>query len=155
MLHFIRSHFENMGEETSEPLPIEEIESGYKQTLSRLWAWNYLLDRFQKLICDVDGRLLVSSEATKATDATQSDVNVTNLGVNVLSANGSRRQMIIQNTGVLDAYITFGSTPTLHPGMLLKANVAYSDDVYVGQVTAITVAGVTVLDVVEMITDID
>ena len=155
MSEFKRDGFENLGEVIHPPLEIEQVDKGLKQTLARLWGWNYLKGRFQKLICDVDGRLMVSSDATKADAANQSVVIVPVGGIGVLAANPQRRQVIIQNVGAADAHIVFGNAAALSPAMVLKPNVAFTDDIYVGAIVAMTSAGVTNLEVTEMTTTID
>jgi len=155
MVKFVRQNFQYYDEELTDELKPQEIEEGYVQTLARLFAYNYLRNTFSKIICDVDGRLLVSTEPTKADEATQSSVDVTVAGETVVAANSLRRQLIIQNTGNIDAYITFGDAPETDNAMLLKPNVAFTDAVYIGKITAKTVGGTTHLHVVEMTKDLN
>lgn len=85
--------------------------------------------------------------------ATQSVVNVTTSAVSILAANASRKFMTLQNIGVQEVYIKFGSAPVATGSksfafVLKPASVADGGDggvlslqSYTGSVYAITASG--------------
>ena len=129
---------------------LPELSDDIQRTLARLLGFHETSAKFKLLLCDTDGRLLVSSSATQASTATNSVQTVDATGETLLNDNTSRKQYIIQNLGTADIYITFGDTPATATGFKLVPDAVFADDVYTGKVTAITVSGSADVRIVEM-----
>lgn len=149
MSNFAKKVLYNHSEEITPPVGLLDIEETIKWVLSHLFAWDYLNEDWKQAICDSDGRLLVSTSKTKSDEGNNSAVSIDTGGDTILSANGDRKEFIIQNEGSVDCYIVFGDTPLVASGMILAPNVSFSDEIYTGQVTGITETGSTTLRVVE------
>lgn len=145
------ANFNNIGKVIDPPLPPQEIENGLKQTLARLLGWNYLRDRFDFLITDADGRLLVSTDPTKSEDVTHSVVSVTTSSGEVLAALPTRRAFTILNNGSVVVYFQLGTPAATDTSMPLNPGISWSDTLYIGQVTAIVSSGTCELRVLENI----
>ncbi len=129
-------------------LPIE-AEDKFWQVLSYGLFWHEASNRWKRPLCDVDGRLLVSTSPTKSNECVQSKPAPTNVSSTVLSSNSSRKQMIIQNTGSVAVYLKFDDSAATTNDFKLDVGATLIDDVYYGEVRAITASGTGELRVAE------
>lgn len=126
------------------------IEDTIGQGISYLLGWHETSDSWKSVLVDTDGRVLVSTSPTQTETATNSAANVTNVSSNILAANDSRKQYIIQNLGTVPIYLKFGTPAVVASGFQLPVNGIFVDDVYTGVVSAITASGSSDVRIVEM-----
>lgn len=127
-----------------------EAETLYHQALSYILGYITTKKQWKPLICDTDGRLLVSTSSTKSNTTTQSKPAPTTSSAVILSENTSRKLMIIENTGSVDVYLAFRQGAATTNDFKLVPSATYIDDVYYGEVRGITASGTGELRVVEM-----
>jgi len=125
------------------------IEDLISQTLSRMLGWSITEERWREVAVDVDGRILVSTSPTKASNANVSLVSVGVTSTSVLGQNSNRKQYLIQNTDTVDVFISFGGAAVLTTGIKLEPNAIISDDIFTGEINAIVASGTAELRVVE------
>jgi hypothetical protein len=130
--------FANTDLEISSYNPYPEISEDIQQTLARLLAFDILNDRNKSLICDSDGRLYVSTATTPSNVAVNSAAVVGVATSQILAANGSRKQVTIQNLGTVAVYISYGTPATLATGYQIPSGGSYIENVYTGAINAIS-----------------
>ena len=88
-----------------EPIEADEI---FKQSLSYLLGWIATKKAWTPILADNDGRMLVTSSATRTDIAINSKVVVSTSPDDALAANANRKQYIITNFGAENVIIRFG-----------------------------------------------
>lgn len=123
--------------------PREPIEADDKfwQVLPFTLGFHQESARWKRILVDTDGRQLVSTSPTKSNTCTQSIPSVTTTSSTVLSQSSDRKQMILQNTGTVPIYLKFGASAATVNDFELLPDAVLIDDVYYGEVRAITASG--------------
>lgn len=117
------------------------ISDDIQQTLARQLGFDYNLKLWKPFAVDTDGRLLVTTSPTKTGEANNSNADVALVSVLLLSANPTRKQYILANTGNETVYLTFDATAIAASGIPLAPDSFFSDDIYTGAVSAIALVG--------------
>jgi hypothetical protein len=113
------------------------VSDDIQQTLSRLLGWDRNSQLWRLVETDVDGRLLVSTDATKVSVGTNSAVSVGVASTAILAANNTRRYFVLYNNGTVPIAIEYDTTAVLATGLLIPVGGMYSDDGYVGAISGI------------------
>lgn len=150
MAKVVTRGFDNHNFNVEPPISPLEIEELLKFVVSHLVGWNYLAKRWDMLICDSDGRLLVSSSKTKSDTGANSKVSVAVANTTLLADNPNRKQLVLQNTGAQNVYVNFGTVVDITVDMILEPNVSYTDEIYTGPLTGKVSAGTCDVRIVEM-----
>lgn len=125
--------------------PVErypDISSDIQSTLARLMGFDPNNEQFNLLLCDSDGRLLISSSASVAASANNAAAVVGIATTVLLVANPSRKAAYIYNNGTVTIYTMYGNPATLALGFPIPPAGVFIEDRYLGQINAIsTLAG--------------
>lgn len=117
-----------------------DISDNIQQTLARLLGFDANNQIYRALLTDPDGRLYVSTSATQAASAVNSQVTVGVVSVALVSQNNSRRSLTIQNLGAAPIYLAYGQAALVATGIQIPSNGIYIEDRYLGAVNAISSA---------------
>lgn len=118
-------------------------------TLARNVGWYDAGQRWKKINVDSQGRLLVSLNAGQIGNLTISKPAVAAVAVQLLPANTNRRRWEIRNTGLNDAAWGPTAAVTLANGVTIGAGQFDGDDIYIGDLWAISVGAGTTFEVIE------
>lgn len=108
-----------------------------QHSLSKLFALYEAGRQYKALRSNSAGELLVSSEGGQVSTGTVAQVAVGTTATLILASNVNRREVLIENMGINDCYIGFGSGVTTANGFLLPAGTSFSTDKYTGNFYAI------------------
>lgn len=114
------------------------ISDNLQQTLDRLMAFDVNNKTWRTLKSDSDGRLFVTTAPTQTSTAPQSNPTVGVAQSAILSANPSRKLMMIQNLGSAAIYVGFGNNITTATGFQIAPQQTFIDDHFLGIVNAIS-----------------
>lgn len=99
-------------------------------------------NRFGRVLVDTDGRLLVTTGASKTGTGNTSAVVVGVASVALLADNPNRRSYAIKNLGANMIYLGFGTGGVVATGYPVLPNQEFADDTFTGAINAISsVAG--------------
>lgn len=126
-----------------------ETSENLQKALSFGLVYDYANEAWVRPISDTDGRLLVSTSPTKASNAPISSPALALASFLVLAANPNRKAVMIQNESGNDVYITFSDSNATVNDFLLKSGVIFIDDVYLGEINGIALVASGNLTVVE------
>ena len=115
-----------------------EVQEQFVQALGYTLGWHSESNRWKRILVDSDGRQLVSTSPTKSNTCSHSNPTVTSSSSTILSQNSDRKQVIIQNVGAYPVYIRFGSSAAQTTDFKLVAGATYIDDVYYGELRAVS-----------------
>lgn len=115
-----------------------EISTDIQSTLDRLMGFDANNEQFNLLLCDSDGRLLVSTSATQGASAVNSAPVVGVATTILLAANLSRKIVYIFNNGTSPIFVTYGVPATLALGFPIAPGGAFIEDRYLGAINAIS-----------------
>lgn len=118
-------------------------------SLARLFGWYDAGQFWKKINVDSQGRLLVSLNAGQIGNLTISRPAVAAVAVKLLDANINRRRWEIRNTGLRDAAWGGSDAVTLANGVTIPIGNFDGDDVYIGQIWAISSGAGTTFEVIE------
>ena len=104
-----------------------------------LYGYDAAGTNWDRLRVDPNGALAVG--ALKETTATESQVSCTTTSGTIQASNTSRSKVHFLNQSAVDAYVCYAATCTTAAGMRFQENMGYSEDIYTGIITCITVAG--------------
>lgn len=122
--------------------PYPDISEDVQQTLSRSYAYDAGNGINRRILCDSDGRLLVSTSASTSAAANNSQITVSLVSVQLVAANGSRKYLAIENLGANPIYIVLGSVALVATGFQIPSGGIWIEDRYLGAINAIaTIAG--------------
>lgn len=118
-----------------------DISEDIQQSLSRLLGWDALNEIFKLLGVDAEGRLLVSSGATKTDTITYTIIEVETTATLVVNQNNNRKQYLLQNLSGSVTWIGFDGNVDENLGYKLAVDASFGDDVYVGAIYALNTTG--------------
>lgn len=145
-----KNNFANTDIGLSPYLVNPEISETIQQTLARLLGWDNDTQQFKLILVDGDGRVLVSTSPTQASSGVNSQATVGVASSVILAANTLRKQYIIQNLGTTAIYLGFGSAAVVATGFQLPPNGIIADDVFIGEIQAISTVAAQDVRIVEM-----
>lgn len=108
------------------------INDDIMQSLSRLMVWDYENELWRPVRSDSDGRVYVSTGVTKTKNLTPSQVTVSTSSVLIANENNNRKQILFQNLGTGNMWITPANPAVVDDGIKLLANGTFIDDYYLG-----------------------
>ena len=118
-------------------------------SLARNFGWYDAVQLWKKVNVDSQGRLLVSLNAGQIGNLTVSRPTVAAVATKLLTANVNRRRWEIRNTGLNDAAWGANNGVTLANGVTIGAGRFDGDDIYIGDVWAISSGAGSTFEVIE------
>lgn len=148
-MRIIKKGFNNLGVITDEYLEDIEVQREAIQTLSRLFAFNPYLERFQLMEINSNGQLRVTSESSKTETVIQSVASITSAGNVILAENPQRKAFILQNNSSSIIKFNLDNSYVAATAITLPIGGFFSDDLYYGVIYGASVAASANLTVIE------
>jgi len=127
-----------------------DISDAIQQTLDRLLGYDVGNGQYKTLVCDSDGRLLVSTSALATSNANNSAATVGVASAQVVGANANRKSIYFCNNGTAVIYLGYGIDATLITGFPLPVGGYLFEDKYLGAIFAISTVAAQNLRVLEI-----
>ena len=154
IIKFLNTRLFAHEEESSQDFEkVKEVDNKITFSVSHLFGYDYLRSQWTKLTADTDGRLLVSSGATKTTNNTNSQVPVDTTVTPIASVRPNRIEVWIQNTGNEDVRVLFNDIIDDSIGIVLVPNQTFIIDTMSSALYAICDANSTTLNIIDIYTD--
>lgn len=127
-----------------------DISEGISQTLTRLLGYDPSNLQYKTLVCDSDGRLLVSTSALATTVSVNSAASIGIASSVVVNANSNRKSVYLYNNSANTIYLGYGLAATLATGFPIPSGSAIFEDKFLGSIYAITTVAAQELRVLEI-----
>lgn len=141
-MHLINPDLENRAFEVNVNLSKPVIDENVLQSLVYLIAYDENSELFRFALADSEGRLQVSSGATKADTVVNGAITVDTTAELIVNTNPSRKFLEIINNSANDLYLGFDTGVTIANGFPVPSGAVWYTEIYLGAIYMIgSVAG--------------